>query len=272
MKSDKTGLAANRRLAQARPQLELTPIAEASGVPLYRQVKRALIKLIESGRYAPADCLPSESAIASGLQVSIGTLRKAVDELVMENVLIRRQGKGTFVVMHNNSRFLFQFFHVEKRDQDLSQEHPYPAVECVSFERARATAEEASALGIGLGDPVFRVGNRLKLSGLPVVYDRLAISALTFKGLTEKQFVERSSTVYHLYQCDYGITVLRAHDRARAVAASHDVCRILGLRPGTPVLEVHRIAMTFGDKPVEYRVSTINTQHHDYVSLLSKRI
>lgn len=254
------------------PPAELGPIADAAGVPLYRQVKRALIKLVESGRYAPADCLPSESIIANTLKVSIGTLRKAVDELVMENVLVRRQGKGTFVAMHNNDRFLFQFFHVEKRALDPSQEHEYPAVECVLFEKSRATDDEAVALGVRLGDPVFRVGNRLKLSGRPVVYDRLAVSALTFKGLTEKRFVERLSTVYHLYQRDFGITVLRAQERARAASASRDVSRILGVTPGLPVLEVHRIALTFGDKPVEYRVSTINTQNHDYVSLLSKRI
>ncbi len=251
---------------------ELTPIADAGGVPLYRQVKKALIKLIEGGRYAPADCLPSESIIANSLQVSIGTLRKAVDELVVENVLVRRQGKGTFVAMHNNDRFLFQFFHVEKRDRDPSQEHEYPAVECVSFEKSKATDEDAAALGLRLGDPVLCVGNRLKLSGRPVVYDRLVVSALTFKGLTEKRFVERLSTVYHLYQQDFGITVLRAQERARAASASSAVCRILGLAPGLPVLEVHRTALTFGDKPVEYRVSTINTQHHDYVSLLSKRL
>jgi GntR family transcriptional regulator len=271
MKSNKTVLLPAQSSAHASEPLALTPIADAGGVPLYRQVKRALIKLIESGRYAPADCLPSEQTIASGLQVSIGTLRKAVDELVMENVLVRRQGKGTFVAMHNNDRFLFHFFHVEKRGQEPSQEHEYPAVECVSFEKSRATEEEAAALGIRLGEPVFRVGNRLKLSGRPVVYDRLTVSALVFKGLTEKRFVERLSTVYHLYQRDYGITVLRAQERARAVSASREVCRVLGLTAGQPVMEVHRIALTFGDKPVEYRVSTINTQLHDYVSLLSKR-
>ncbi len=272
MKSKEAATGATKFNVETTVRSEFGPLADAGGVPLYRQVKRALIKLIESGRYAPADCLPSEQAIAGSLQVSIGTLRKAVDELVMENVLVRRQGKGTFVAMHNNDRFLFHFFHVEKRDQDQSQEHEYPAVECVSFEKTRATEDEAIALGLRTGDPIFRVGNRLKLSGRPVVFDRLAISALTFKGLTEKRFVERLSTVYHLYQRDYGITVLRAHERARAVPASRDVCRVLGLAPGQPVLEVHRIAFTFGDKPVEYRVSTINTQHHDYVSLLSKRI
>lgn len=254
------------------PQVHgLGPITDPGGVPLYRQVKRALIKLIESRHFAPGDSLPSESEIAGSLQVSIGTLRKAVDELVHENVLIRRQGKGTFVATHNNDRFLFQFFHVEKRGLELSQEQEYPAVECISFERTRATEEEASALNLRTGDPVFRIANRLSLSRQPVVYDLLCISALTFKGLTEKRFVERQSTIYHLYQRDFGITVLRAQERARAMAANREISRVLGVAPGLPVLEVHRVALTFGEKPVEYRVSTINTQHHDYVSLLAKR-
>lgn len=248
----------------------LEPITDAGGIPLYRQVKRALIRLIENGQYAPADCLPSETTIAGSLQVSIGTLRKAVDELVLENVLVRRQGKGTFVALHNNDRFLFHFFHVEKRGHDAAQAHEYPAVECVSFEKTRASEEEAAALGIRVAEPVFRIGNRLKLSGRPVVFDRLVISALTFKGLTEKRFVERQSTVYHLYQRDYGITVLRAQERARAASASRETSRILGLTPGLPVLEVHRVALTFGDKPVEYRVSTIHTAVHEYVHTLAR--
>ena len=251
--------------------VDLSPILDGGGIPLYRQVKRTLVRLIESGRYAPGDCLPSESVISQRLAVSVGTLRKAVDELVLEHVLIRRQGKGTFVVTHNNDRFLFQFFHVEKRSLENTQALEYPDVECVSFERARASEEEATALGLRLLDPVFRIGNRLKLAGRPVVFDRFAISALTFKGLTEKRFVDRQSTVYHLYQHDYGITVLRAQERARAASASREASRVLGIAPGLPVLEVHRVALTFGEKPVEYRVSTINTHQHDYVSLLSKR-
>lgn len=256
---------------QAPAPKELSPIADAGGVPLYRQVKRALIKLIECGRYSPGESLPSESMVAKGLQVSIGTLRKAVDELVMESVLIRRQGKGTFVAQHNTDRFLFHFFHVEKRGIGLEQDHEYPVVECVSFERARATDEESTALALKPGDPVFRISNRLKLAGRPVVYDRLTVSALTFKGLTEKRFIDRESTVYHLYQHDFGITVLRAQERARATHATPETSRILGVAPKLPVLEVHRVALTFGDKPVEFRVSTINTQDHDYVSLLAKR-
>lgn len=248
---------------------------EPNGGPLYRQARRELQRLVESGRYAPGECLPSESVLAQVLGVSIGTLRKAVDELVHEHVLVRHQGKGTFVALHNDERFLFQFFHVEPRGDfapaDQLREREYPRVECVGFERGRAEEGEAAALRLAPGDPVLRIGNRLSLAGRPVVHDRLVLAAHTFKGLTEKRFLERPGTIYSLYQTDHAITVLRARERARAVSANRETARILGVRIGMPVLEVHRLALTFGDKPVEYRVSIIDTASHDYVSLLAKR-
>ena len=244
-------------------------------LPLYRQVKRDLQKIIEAGRYGPGKALPGESALALELQVSVGTLRHAVDELVHEHVLVRRQGKGTFVAPHNRARFMFQFFHVEPRpdpeDEGPLLEQEFPGITCIGFMRDKADAAEARALRIKLGDPVFRVENKLALGGRVVVYDRLVLSAAMFRNLTEKRFVERPSTVYALYQTDFGITVLRAQERARASGADKAVARVLGVAPATPVMEVHRLALTFGDKPVEYRVSFINTQAHDYVSVLSKK-
>ncbi|MDP3759178.1 MAG: GntR family transcriptional regulator [Ramlibacter sp.] len=252
----------------------LKQLATSGPGPLYRQARLELQRLVESGRYAPGDALPSESVVAAALGVSIGTLRKAVDELVHEHVLVRRQGKGTFVALLNDDRFLFQFFHVEPRDdfgEGGLREREDPQVECVAFVRGRADEAEAAALRIRPGDGVVRVDNRLSLSGRPVVHDRIVVAAQTFKGLSEKRFTERPGTIYNLYQTDHGITVLRARERARATAAGRETARILGVAIGRPVLEVHRVALTFGDKPVEYRVSTINTANHDYVSLLSKR-
>ena len=256
--------------------LELTPIADAGSAPLYRQVKRQLQHVIESGRCPPGRALPNESAIAQAMMVSIGTLRRAVDELVHEHVLVRRQGKGTFVALHGNDRFLFHFFHIEPRldprFSDIGTAAEYPQVQSLGFERDRAGELDAAALRIKPGDPVIRFDNRLSLSGRPVVHDRIAIPALMFKGLTEKRLRERQSTIYGLYQTEFGITVLHAQERTRAAAADRNTARVLGVAVGQPVLEVHRTALTFGDKPVEYRISTINTQLHDYVSMLSKRL
>lgn len=256
--------------------LELSPLTDTASMPLYRQVKRELQRVIESGRCGPGKSLPNETVIARALQVSIGTLRRAVDELVHEHVLVRRQGKGTFVALHGNDRFLFHFFHIEPRLDprfaDIATAAEYPQVQSLGFERDRAGELDAAALRIKPGDPVIRFDNRLSLSGRPVVHDRIAIPALMFKGLTEKRLRERQSTIYGLYQTEFGITVLHAQERTRAAAADRNTARVLGVAVGQPVLEVHRTALTFGDKPVEYRISTINTQLHDYVSMLSKRL
>jgi GntR family transcriptional regulator len=240
--------------------------ADHGGAPLYRQAKRALLEAIEDGRCPPGRALPAEPALAATLGVSIGTLRHAVDELVADHVLVRHQGRGTFVATHSSDRFLFQFFHVEDRDG----RRELPQVQLLAFERGRLDDEAASALAQRTGTPAFLVENLLVLQGRPVVHDRLALPSALFKGLTEKRLRERPGTIYQLYQSDFGITVLRASERARAVAADRHAARALRLAPGTPVMQVRRTAQTFGDRPVEYRVSTIDTTRHDYVHLISR--
>jgi GntR family transcriptional regulator len=238
---------------------------DAGDAPLYRLAKRALLAAIESGRCPPGGALPNEARLAAALGVSIGTLRHAVDELVAERILLRRQGRGTFVATHTTDRFVFQFFHVERSDGTRAA----PQVELLTFERGRLDDEAAEALARRPGDAAILIENRLTLQGRPVVYDRLALPAVLFRGLTEKRLRERPSTIYHLYQTEFGITVVRATERARAVAADRTAARVLGIAPGAPVLQVRRTALALNERPVEYRVSTLWTAQHDYVSLLS---
>jgi GntR family transcriptional regulator len=239
---------------------------DAAGMPLYRAVKRALVQAVEAGAVAPGDALPSETALAAALGVSIGTLRRAVDDLVAEHVLVRRQGRGTFVATHTRDRFLFQFFNVERAD-GLRE---VPEVELLSFERARLDEESAAALEVSAGDAAFVVENRLKLQGRAVVWDRLHLPLALFKGLTERRFAERPSTIYHLWQSEFGITVVHARERLRAVAADRGAARVLGVAAGTPMLQVRRTAIALGGRAVEYRVSTVLTAQHEYVSLHSR--
>lgn len=236
------------------------------GAPLYRAVKRELLAAIEDGRLRPGAALPSEARLAAAFGVAIGTLRQAVGELVAEHVLLRRQGRGTFVAEHSPERFLFQFFHVERADGQREA----PVVETIGFERGRLDDDAAEALRQRAGDPAWRIENRLLLRGRAVVHDRLQLPAALFRGLTEKRFRERPGTIYRLYQDGFGITVLRAVERARAVAAGAEIARALGVARGAPVLEVRRTALSFGDRPVEYRVSTIVTGVHEYVHTLSR--
>ena len=239
---------------------------ETAGMPLYRAVKRALLLSIEEGRLAPGQALPNETDLGTAFGVSVGTVRHAVDELAAEHILVRRQGRGTFVATHSADRFLFQFFHVERADGRREG----PTVELLSFDKVRLEDDAAAALGQRMGAPALQVENRLLLQGRPVVHDVLLLPAGLFKGLTEKRLRERPGTLYQLYQSGFGITVLRAVERASAVAAERASARVLGLAVGAPVLRVRRTALTFGDKPVEYRISTIHTAQHDYVQTLSR--
>ncbi len=238
----------------------------AGGLPLYRATKRALLRAIENGELTPAAALPNETDLAAAFQVSIGTLRQAVGELVAEHILVRRQGRGTFVATHSTERFLFQFFHLERSD-GLREA---PSVELLRFERGQLDDESAEALHRRPGDSAWLFENRLLLQGRAVVHDRIVLPASMFRSLTEKRLRERRSTLYQLYQDEFGITVVRALERARAVAADRETSRVLALPPAMPMLQVRRTALTFGDKPVEYRVSMLHTAAHDYVQSLER--
>jgi GntR family transcriptional regulator len=239
---------------------------DAAGMPLFRAVRSALLQAIDAGTAAPGEALPSETELAASFGVSVGTLRRAVDELVTEHILVRRQGRGTFVATHTSDRFLFQYFHVERADglREL------PTVELLAFERTRLDTAAAEALARPEGEAAFELHNRLLLQSRPVVHDRLVLPAALFKGLSEKRLRERPSTIYHLYQSAFGITVARAHERLRAVAADRTVARVLGVAPGSPVLQVRRTAIALGGQAVEFRVSTVHTRDHEYVNLLSR--
>jgi GntR family transcriptional regulator len=235
--------------------------------PLYKEVKRQLTKELSRGAWQPGEALPSESRLAERFEVSIGTLRKAIDELVAERIVVRHQGRGTFVATHSQSRLLFHFFHIVPREGDKE----YPSTRTLSFRRARARPEEAKKLALASGEPVFHVRNLLSLAGKPVIVDDLTLPRRLFRDLTERLLTERDNTIYHLYQTRYGINVLRTSERLRAALAQGEIARLLGVRAGAPLLEIHRVALTYHNAPVELRHSFVNTAEHDYFSDLGKQ-
>jgi GntR family transcriptional regulator len=234
--------------------------------PLYKEVKRLLTQSLQAHEWHPGEALPSEARLAERFRVSIGTIRKAVDEMVAERVLVRQQGRGTFVATHNASRLMFQFFRIVRDDG----ERQLPEPELIGFEKGRAEAPEARALGILTGDRVIRVRNLLKLAGAPIVLDDIVLAQSRFPDLTEKVFRTRDNTIYSLYQTRYGINVVRAAERLKATLADRAMARILAVEPGAPLLRIDRVALTYHDAPVELRRSLVQTANHAYVSDLGR--
>jgi GntR family transcriptional regulator len=238
---------------------------DSTGVALYKVVARSLLHAIQLGQLKPGDALTSEAELSKTFGVSVGTLRKAVDELVAQQILVRYQGRGTYVATHNRDRFLDQFFRVEAQ----SGLKDFPLVETVDFEKGGASAGEALMLGLVKGEPVLRIKNHLTLQERKVVNDEICLPAQLFKGLTAKRVRERSSTLYHLYQTEFGVTVINAEERLRAVACSEAMGKISSRPVGTPMIELHRIAWGLNGQAVEYRRWIIDTTQHEYVSRLA---
>lgn len=229
---------------------------------LYRQVKRQLINDIQSGFAAPGAALPNEKDLAQRFQVSVGTVRRAVDELVAEHVLLRQQGRGTFVGKLDRERFMFQFFKIAPRDGPSE----FPEVRLHKFSKSRANQLEAQALGLHGNQSVFRIENVLHLQGKPVIHDKIAISEAMFPGLNQAALTARTTTIYGHYQSAFGVTIVEADERVRSEAVLTDSAQLLNLEEGTPVLRIDRVAHTFDRKPAEFRISIVDTRSFDYVS------
>lgn len=229
---------------------------------LYREVKRRLIADIESGAVAPGDALPNESELAKRFGVSIGTLRRAVDELVADHILVRQQGRGTFVGRLDRERFMFQFFKIAGRDGTRE----FPRIRLHEFTRSRATQEEARILGLHGAAAVFHIDNVLSLKGRPVIHDHIVVPAALFPGLTQSALEQRGGTIYELYQAAFGITIVGTDERVRAEPINAASAALLGLPAGMPILRVERVAFTFDQRPAELRISLVDTREFEYVS------
>ena len=231
----------------------------------YEEVKQKITEDLVRGRYPMGQALPAEKDLSKELDVSIGTLRKAVDELVAEGIVVRRQGRGTYVAEHDLKRLLYYFFHVVKHDVDKKAN---PRVELVSLNTAVATKEEASKLNLKEGAPVWRLVNCLYLEERCVMIDQITLDKKRFKNLTRAEFINREGSIYQLYQMKYGQTVVRSRERLRASLVSKQHAEWLDIKANSPVLVIRRVALGIQDDPIEWRISTLNTNQYEYFSEL----
>jgi GntR family transcriptional regulator len=234
--------------------------------PLYKEVKAGITRRLVAGEWQPGEAIPSESRLAREFSVSIGTLRKAIDELVAEKILLRHQGRGTFVATHSEDRTLFYFFHIVGQDGS----HELPVTELKSFRQCAASAEEQSRLHLGARATVYRIQNVLHLGSKPVILDEISVPTMRFPRLDEKTFSGREGTIYGLYQARYGINVIRISERLSATVPPGRVASRLRMTRSEPALLIKRVAYTYDDQPVEYRVSWVNSARHEYLSDLWK--
>lgn len=232
--------------------------------PLYDQIRSLITQSLEGGEWRPGEMIPSEMELASRYQVSQGTVRKAIDSLASENIVIRKQGKGTYVATHNALETKLRFLRLtsESGEKELLNNT------FISCEKSKAGAHRAKQLKIKASASVIEVKRLLTFSGRPLIYDHIVVPATAFKGLNKAKVQASNGSMYGMYESDFGVRMVRADERLKAVLATGEIAEALGIAEGHPLLSIERVSYTYGDQPMEWRMGLCLTDDHHYKSLL----
>jgi len=235
--------------------------------PLYQQIKGLILQSLQSGEWKPGEAIPSEIELAGRYRVSQGTVRKAIDELASDNLLVRRQGKGTFVATHAEHHVQYRFLKLVPDNGDTTSEGPAQR-RIVDCKRLRANADIARVLALRSGDTVLQLRRVLSFAGVPTILEDIWLPATPFKGLTAERLADYQGTMYALFETEFGVRMVRAEEKIRAVLPDEAQQALLAVPTGTPLLSVERVAYTYNDTPMELRRGLYRTDNHHYHNVL----
>jgi GntR family transcriptional regulator len=239
------------------------PQATPAFSPLYQQIKGLILQSLQAGEWKPGEAIPSEMDLAARFRVSQGTVRKAIDELAAENLVVRRQGKGTFVATHAEQHVQYRFLKLMPDSGDRDSEGPAQR-DILECRRLRAPAEIARALALRSGDAVVQVRRTLSFGGEPTILEDFWLPGNAFRGLTAEQMADYHGPTYAMFELDFGVRMVRAEEKIRAVGADEEAARLLRVPRGAPLLSVERLAYTYNDVPMELRRGLYRTDTHHY--------
>lgn len=227
-------------------------------MPLYLQVKKKIEEMISDGVWLPDTAIPSEAKLGATFGVSIGTVRRAVDELVEQNHLIRKQGSGTYVKSYRNRVYWHRFQRFQSSTGQLLQW----TSRLEKFERIIPPKSIASALDIDENTPVIYMTR--KLESLPPFgyggYDEIYLCVPESTTAAREMFERVNGSLYAAYEEQMGIVITDVTDKAQFVLADETDCIFDDLPPNTPIIRLTRLSRTFGKKPIEYRIERVRAQ------------
>jgi GntR family transcriptional regulator len=220
-------------------------------LPLYQRLRDELSTRIAEQQWRPGEAIPTEAELVKQFSASIGTVRKAIDMLVVEGVLERFQGKGTFVRRARFDSSLFRFFRFQKG----SGERQVPEGRILRREVMEAPSAVASALHLAPGAEVIHLSRLRMLDGKPLLAESIWLPKDKFAPLLEIDTAEFGDLLYPLYEERCGQVIASAEEDLTAEAVNDVYARLLQLQPGAPVIVVERVALGYDRQPLEWRRS-----------------
>ena len=228
--------------------------------PLYRQIKTLITQSLVSGEWRPGDLIPSEIELASRFSVSQGTVRKAIGELADQNLLVRQQGKGTFVASHSEERSQFPYLRITP-DRGALDDLVATLLDC---RKLKLDAASGKKLELAAGSGAFLITRVMSISARKAIFEEIRLPATRFKGLSAETIEQHHCMMYSMYETEFDVRILHVEEQIKATAAERTAAGHLGVPEGTPLLVIERVAYTYADKAVELRRSYCSTKEHHY--------
>lgn len=230
--------------------------------PLYKQVEKRILQCLAEGEWKPGDQLPTENQLAERFGVAVFTIRGGIRDLAEANILTRKQGKGTFVAKHTRQRQRYLFSRVFRNDGTQI----FPERKLLSFEREPTSDEVTAILGLQKQERpmIFRITGLLTVDEDPASTLDIMVPTKMFPGLTARVIREGQENLYAVYQDVCGINVIRIQESVYGTNARGSIARALKTAVNSPVLRVERIAYTYNDIPVEFRIRHLDATKYHY--------
>jgi GntR family transcriptional regulator len=234
-------------------------LSATSNLPLYQQLQRALREAIDRGVYGPAEALPAERQLASELDISRITVRKAIDGLVEEGLLVRRPGSGNFI----NTRIEKNFAKLTSFSEDMRARGRHPHSVWLKRSQGTVTPEEALKLALSPGTLVYRF-HRLRFADQAP----MAIEQATFDAACLPPMDQIGESLYDALE-QLGNRPVRALQRLRALLLNAEQARLLEAKEGDPGLLVERLGYLRDGRAIELSQSFYRGDMYDFVAELS---
>jgi GntR family transcriptional regulator len=214
--------------------------------PLYLQLRDVLVERIARGEWKPGDAVPNEIDLARELGVSQGTVRRSLDLLEKEHVVIRRQGRGTFVLDPTSPAQLGRYTNIfaDNGDRVVGE------LSAVEVAQGAANQKERKLLLLPPAAEVYRLRRLRSYRGNPFLVEHVVLPVAMFPGVSEREW---GSRLLAEIAPRYGVLLAGAVENVTLGVASAATATALHIREGTPVLILERLISTRDGKPAEWR-------------------
>jgi GntR family transcriptional regulator len=231
--------------------------AQFSTRPLYLQVRDALADRIARREWQPGTTIPNEVELSRQLEVSQGTVRKALSELEFEHLVTRRQGRGTFVNDLTATEAARRFSNLRGADNQR-------VTSSISHSQAKlesANEQERGHLKLQPQEQVIRVRRIRSVDRRPFMLEDIAMPASRFPGLERQPHVPQMISA--LAQ-QFGLLLGGAEEKISIAQANHDVADALSVAPDTPLMHLDRIIYMMDGPPIQWRIAHCHLQDQHY--------